>query len=312
MKEYKSSLERTRSIAADFVKVIAIVGAVSIVTYFWDSANLQTSVSYVDHWYDIEGILSDLHEHGLDKHFKSLPRRWAKVLSTDSKFMRGHPNFGHDTLFRFQEFDEMRDGVRFKPRPWIGNLSITPPGWIINIGFWESEFTDSLESMMERGLIDSVAVYKTRKIIISRRIVLSVLSIQNSGDLAAKNIEVYLQSPFLLQPRCLISRAQPEFLTLSPDNDLLVRRGDLSLAVSIPFLRNNDNRAFHIETSLTNISDNNVFVDYESDRVLRSDRILWISLIVLLLYYGAPFFWWLFPKLREYRRRGQNRPETKG
>lgn len=288
--KYKIRIKVLRMIAEDILKIIAIVTAISFLDYFQSSADLQYGTKYLTHYYDRPLIMSNLIKHNLlisAKTITELKPKYAKVMD-HQYFDRNNPINPNDS--KYYEYypgslDDFKKGLQFRPAEKAANYFTIMQPWVGNESFWEGdELIDIFDS-----LLDTVSFYNTMKIILAGREVVTQFHISNDGELPAKNIKIYLRAPFMLWPRELITNARVEYLRIEPDYpDYEYLNNKTTAIISIPFLKKGDKQDFWLHTSLHNITDWNIFVDFETDKRINPIRIFYIFLGVSLLYYFAP------------------------
>ncbi len=288
--KYRGRIKGLRIFAEDILKIIAIVTAISFLDYFYSSADIQYGAKYLAHYYDRQVIIPNLIKYGLKSSAQSILELKPEysIMMEPQYFDRNTPIDSLDNNFynfNLESIDDFRNGLKYKPKEKVANFSLSMPGWVGNEGFWEN---DELYNMFDT-LLDSLSFYKTMKIILAGREVVSMLNISNKGELPAKNIKIFLRAPYMLWPRSLITKARVEFLRIEPNySEYEYLNTRTAATITIPFLKKDDSQYFFIYTSLHNITDWNIFVDYETDRKINTDRIFYIFLIVTLLYYVLP------------------------
>lgn len=284
-------MKAIRKIAEDIVKLITIVGAITVIHFFWYEANLESTVSFRFHTYDEFSITTDFVKYELKEPLKlyhSLGKSYARLIEFDSAFGPSNPLWPpSDTsaLHNFNYFQNLKKALKFEFNPLVRDFIEKPNGAIINVHFWEEVYIDSLFSLMD-SQIDSVIVFKAMKIILAHRQVTSALNIYNKGDLPAKNVKIHIRRPYLLWPRMLMTEAEVNILFAS---DSYGKRNIEKLNGSYELTSNHilpmQNETFHIVTSLQNISNYNIYIEFETDRKLNTNFVVYTFILLSILFY---------------------------
>lgn len=316
-----SSLTRWKKRTANFlsvaVSVATIVGLWSFLEYFNSSAKVDFQLSYHNINYDTEAIVSDFHMYGVQ-----IPGSTQLPYGTSI-----NPTYPHDEFKKRKNVElynkvarirrdlnldkDLRDAIVFKLRERAGNRRERPVAAINNRAFWESEFPHSIDSV-----VDSVTFQQAMRIVISHRGVTMLMGVSNLGTIAARDVKLTLQSPWLLKPRSLMTEAEVKFLQIQSDRAVCQISNNGNYAnISIPFLEVGATIVFTIVTSMTNLTADNVYLHYETARGLDAGAIVWTTVIGVIAVYLAPFalspFSRLLLRMRRALRKRKSNPGGK-
>ncbi|MDD4051298.1 MAG: hypothetical protein PHR28_05290 [candidate division Zixibacteria bacterium] len=282
-KRYTDAL---RTILSDCFMIFAIVSAISFVDYFRASADIVTDVYYVANYYDNTGIRRDLLKYGLVEPFEIAQRLqsgWATVLP-------GPPNYGPENPIdsfllqrsHLRDYDSVSRLVRFEFKGECVSYREALPGAIINSDFWENVFFDSLSQA-----VDSTTLFKALMIVIAHRQINTTMIVYNQGLQDARAIHVYLEPPYLLNPRMLMANGRVTLLKLFPEypTDQIQLNGN-SAVIEIPYLRAGERHEFNVVTSMQNLSRRNIYANYETEKTINMYRFIVILLSIATLYWG--------------------------
>lgn len=311
IRSYLKWLRRIGSLLTVALTISALVGAFLFLDYFQSAPNVEFDIRTIDVTYDEMSIVESLRKfkvpipqevlgargfpresivaetNSSDLDFRS---RWRATVDLTSPW-KGDPVGDLEDAVEFAAFD------RAAPRRDLG--------WflVVNRAYWESEFPRQIKSV-----VDSTTYLQALRCVIAGRIVHSQFVIHNSGDIAAKDVCVTFQAPWLLKPRDIMTDAKVEFRDLIPDDPICRVSNHQSWAeASIAFLRVGEQVGCLIRTSMMNPTRDNIFVDVEPVRSV--DPVAFTSLLLVGLgaYYFLPLVFALAPRLFTAHRSQKNR-----
>lgn len=191
-------------------------------------------------------------------------------------------------------YKDLLDGVVYSFRERIGTARDLPSDYVSNRAFWEVHFPAAMDQ-----IVDTVTFHQALRITIARRLVTVLLSVFNAGSAPAKAIKVTLQRPYLVKPRSIMTSAEVEYIEIESEQPICqISNAKSHAIISIPFLKKEELYSFYVTTSMTNVTKENVIIDYTSHRFIDGYRIMKLSLIIIVLYYFLPISWTLIRKIK--------------
>jgi len=175
-------------------------------------------------------------------------------------------------------YKDLSQGIVFRFKENIRSPHFTGGLSVINTAFWEAEFKKILASN-----VDSLTYCKALAIILAHREIETRFFISNDGELPAKNIDVNLRTPMLIEPREFITHSRVELLDIKP-NIFDISGNNIYRHISIPYMKPGQVEEFSITTSLTNITKENIFVSYDTEKILSANHIVKWLIVVTAIY----------------------------
>lgn len=294
--KYGEYLGKQRNLISDILKILGIVGAFLFLDVFYSDAKIKSDILEFGCvvQYDQENIISDFMTYELYEIAKlclDMRKIYASEVKYEMKFKKDDPSVFFDDTFRlsdtnFNYLNKIRDAMKFEFRNKTGSyreIDLSPN--VINRAFWENTFIDTLIKVA-----DSVSQYKAMAIILANREVSYRLIVSNIGSRAAKNVEIYMQAPVLLKPRFLIGLAEIEFLDIRSGNQFSsIENYGNKATINIPFMEDGDYYEFGITTTMANLTNSNIFINFETERKIEPLKVIRLLIILTILYFIAPF-----------------------
>jgi len=300
MLDYIYNLNRLRGfLFSPLLSIVSLVAVLSFFDFFNSDAGIEYEIKHVNVTYDTDGIIDDLITYKVNlplseilRHRKDIRIPSKQKDSFKERLFSEHANQFSRSLGDLGYYDRIKKALVYNFEERAASSRRVFSAHISNRSFWESSILKQLET-----LVDTVTFIQVLHIIISRRVVTVQLHIGNSGDADAKNIKVFLQNPFLLKPRTMLTEAIVEFIQIESDQYIAeIENNGTNAKISIPFLAVGNYQSFQVTSSMTNLNNDNVFIDFETDRKVRVTRVLVILLIVSSLFYSIPLLMGIFDK----------------
>lgn len=283
----KQGFSIVRRLFSDILIITGLVTAFSFFEWFNSKASIEFELFYYACHYNTIEIVKDFKKHNAENALKLYFRLSPSltIVGSDSEyvFSKDHPIPKSLDLMDIPNnlkyhYDDLKEAIKYQFKERVGDFKAQPEFNVINTAFWEKAFVDSLAL-----ITDSISFCKTLSIIIAHREINTWLFISNKGDLAAKNIMLYLRPPMLLQPRGFITNSRVEFLDINPklfNYDI----GSSFAKIEIPYMKPNQEEYFSILSSLTNVTKENVFIDFETEKNINVNRALRLLAIIGMIY----------------------------
>ena len=287
--KYTDALNKMSLFFAPALAVLGLVVGWQFLDYFNSTAKIDVGINHVITTYDQEKIFEDFIQYGVDIPDSILAIRMRMMTVRNVQVDRDYKSrravkfslFSFDSVEGPKRFKNIREAVRDTFREIAGTAWDLPDGWTSNKVFWEEDFPALIEQV-----VDTITFHQALRIIISRRIVTVLMWIWNSGSAPAKTIEITLQRPWLLRPRSIMSQAEVEFMEIEATQPMCRITNYRDYAeISIPFLEENGDCRFYVTTSMQNVTKDNVFVDYTSEKNIDGRKIAYWSIGAFLFYY---------------------------
>lgn len=295
--KYAESLNNIRKIAQDLFAIIGVVAAISFWSFFTLEAQIACETRYLNIKYNRGRICQKLKEFNLEipLHMIITHKNWYYKVVEQKFYTKNNIIFGSDTLkdreAGFEDnYSDLKKSIVYKEQAKSADFIKLPEAQVNNRSFWETILPQLLEDKC-----DSVTVYKSLKIVLSEREIISTIHVVNSGKLTATDIKIYLDRPRLLMPRLFSHNTVVDFIDVDFNYyNASFERTPSGITINIPILRPNESQMYTITTSFTNISDGNIKYSYKSLRDINIDRILYTFIIVIFIYYALPFLAYIY------------------
>jgi len=271
--------------------ILGIVTALSFFQIFYEKAKIEIDIpeKIISCNYDESEIKAELRKHGLNTalDFYHKTRDSYVVAGPQKYFDRNSPiiDLIPDEKIITSLLAEFKAAVKFTPQKAAANYK--KHSWgplsanIDNRGYWESFFIDSLST-----LLDQETLIKTIGIVLAHRKVTTIIGVYNSGRITAKDIQIIISCPYLLNPHSYILYSRVEILDVGPLNHPLKIENNRA-TIEIKYLKPNVPEEFYVITSFTNVTKENIYINFDSNKELNLRlAIIFLVSLVWVYYFG--------------------------